>query len=124
MGEKPPEDKYKESQRRNDIGFELVEQDKADPERGPIVWQVRAILEKARADYQGNIGFFNDLESFRESFNDHFTVAGARRYRLYHLMSGSLPRGSADLFDAEGELSIAEKIKSLAEKHDIRVEEV
>ncbi|MCX6788150.1 MAG: hypothetical protein NT108_03250 [Candidatus Kaiserbacteria bacterium] len=124
MSEKLPENEHEKFQKSVEVGFELQRQDAEDSERGPIVRRMRAIVEKARENYEDNVGFLNDLASFRESWNDHFTVAGARRYRLYHLMTGSSPLGSAIFFDAEGEWSIAKKVQELAEKHTIRTEEV
>lgn len=103
-------------------GLELQRQDKEDPKRGPIVRQVRAVHEEAYRHYEKKGTIFDDFDSFEKSFAGHFGQKEAWRYRLYHLITGSTPPGTADLFDAEGEWSIAAKMRELAEKYHVDIE--
>lgn len=101
--------------RESAAGFKLVEEDKADPERGPIVRLAKAV-GKAAARF--GTPLYEELNTFCIAFAQHFEK-DARRYRLYHVIIGSGPRGTADLFDAEGEWSIAAKMRELAQKYNI-----
>ncbi len=109
-----------EIRRQNKAGLELRKLDDEDPERGSIVQQVRAI-ERALWKYSGNENSipYSEFEAFKRSFLEHFGKTEARRYRLFHVILGSTPPGNADLFDAEGEWSIAEAMQNLTEKYHI-----
>lgn len=98
--------------------MELVRQDEADPMRGPVRRRVQAVYEAAyRAGNESP--FFREFQEFQFAFRDHFGQEEALRYRLFHLIIGSGPMGSADLFDAEGEWSIAAKTEELAQKYGV-----
>ena len=124
MSEGLPEKKYEELERQTNLGLELQRQDAEDPERGPIVRQVRAVFAAAYKSYKDKNSPYKDLSLFQNSFVDHFGAAEAHRYRLYHLIIGSTPPGNTDLFDAEGEWSIAEAMQKLAEKYHLESENV
>ena len=98
-----------------DAGFELQRQDREDPERGPVVRQVRALLRAALASK----ALRAEIEMFYTDFIGHFGDTEARKHRLLHLLIGSSPLGTANIFDAEGEWSIAAKTRSLARDYDI-----
>lgn len=102
-----------------ELGFELQKQDNEDPERGPIVRQVRALVSAAYRNHRDENSPYNELSSFQRSFAEHFGRTEAQRYRLYHVIIGSTPPGNADLFDAEGEWSIAQVMQGLAEKYRV-----
>ena len=119
MSEGLPEKKYEEFQRQMNAGFELQRQDNDDSKRGPIVRQVRALVRAAYKNHTDENSPYNELSSFQSAFAEHFGKTEAQRYRLYHVIIGSTPPGNADLFDAEGEWSIAEAMQNLAEKYRI-----
>ncbi len=133
MSEQPPinEEKPTESEEekirrerelereQNDAGFKLVEKDKADPERGPIVRLVRAVYKAAYKDLLTHGPLFGEFDLFRKSFVEHFGLTEATRHRLYHIIIGSGPLEKSDLFDAEGEWSVAENMRKLALKYHI-----
>lgn len=123
MSEKSPEDKYAEFNRQMNAGLELQKQDDEDAERGPIVRQVRAVVTEAYKNHRDENSAYDELRSFQDSFAEHFGRIEAQRYRLYHVIIGSTPSGSADLFDAEGEWSIVSEMRKLAEKYNIPLEE-
>ena len=119
MSEKlPAEEKLpdeNELRKLMDDGIELKRQDEADPVRGPIVLLARRVFREAVLG--GNKKFVEEFETFRNSFSNQFAnPEEARRYRLYHYLIGSTPPGTADLFDSEGEGSLAEGVRKLAEK--------
>ena len=125
--ESEKEKSRREERERNDAGFKLVEEDNADPDRGPIARLVRGVFKAAVADYIKNENrspFFDDFEAFRQSFLKHFTVTEAQRYRLYHIIIGSSPNEKANFFDVEGEWSVAEAMRKLAKKYNIDIEKV
>ncbi len=107
-----------EVRRNRDAGLELQRKDNEDPERGPIVQQVRAVMSAANKNYSEN-PLYNELLSFQKSFLEHFGKSEAQSYRLFHASLGSTPPGNADLFDAEGEWSIAQAMQNLAEKYRV-----
>jgi len=115
--------KYEEFQRQMNAGFELQKQDSEDPERGPIVRQVRALVSAAYKNYKDSNSPYSELSSFQNAFVEHFGRAEAQRYRLYHVIIGSTPPGNADLFDAEGDWSIAGAMQNLVEKYHIGIAE-
>jgi len=113
---------------QNDASFKLIEEDKADPERGPVVRLVHAVFRAAVDDYidksknsTDKSPLFDDFELFKKSFIEHFknTDTEAKRYRLYHIIIGSSSPWNTDLFDAEGKWSIATKMRELATKYHI-----
>ena len=140
MTEEPPRntenpvESEKEKLRReerewNNAGFKLVEEDKADPERGPIVRLVRAVYRAAYKDLLTHGPLFKDFDLFRQSFIKHFDTTEAQRYRLYHIIIGSGPAPDTDFDfvdppDAKEKWSIAENMKKLAEKYHIDTEAV
>lgn len=132
QAESGKEKSLREFQERKDTGSKLVEGDKTDPERGPIVRLVRKTSLAAGKDYAEKISknpsersqFFDDFQAFVQSFLGHFGPTEARRYRLYHIIIGSSPLGDANLFDAEGEWSVATKMSELAKKYNIDIEKV
>ena len=124
MSEGLPEDKYKEFNQLMEGGFELQKQDSEDPERGPVVREMHAIVEAIYKNHRDNIPPYEDLSSFQHAFLEHFGRAEAQRYRLYHLIIGSSPPGDSDLFDADGEWSIAEAMRKLVEKYHISTEKI
>lgn len=118
------EDIFKRTRQLNAAGFKLMEEDKADLERGPIVRLVHAVFHAAYEKYGDKDSPFGDLSLFQKSFVTHFGDTEALQYRLYHLIIGSSPPGNTNLFDAEGEWSIAEKMRELAKKYHIDIEKV
>lgn len=125
MSEKPPgEDKLEIYRKKFAAGFELQKKELEDPERGPTVRQVRAVLSAANKNYNEDGSFYNELSTFQASFIEHFSRTEAKRYRLFHYLIGSTPPIEADLFDGEGEWSIAGKTHDLAEKYHIHIEKV
>lgn len=121
MSEGLPEKKYEEFERQMNAGFELQKQDSEDPERGPIVRQTRALVSAAYKNYGNEKStLYPELNAFQKSFAEHFGRAEAQRYRLYHVIIGSTPSGNSDLFDAEGEWSIAAAMQKLAENYDVK----
>lgn len=120
MNEGLSKNQYEEFQRQMNAGFELQKQDNEDPERGPVVRQVRAVRDAAYKNYRDEKStLYPELSAFQKSFAEHFGKPEAQRYRLYHIIIGSTPSGNSDLFDAEGEWSIAAAMQKLAEKHHI-----
>ncbi|MDE1919777.1 MAG: hypothetical protein KGH56_03780 [Patescibacteria group bacterium] len=119
MSEKPPEKEgaYEMARRLNDAGFELQRQDNEDPVRGSIVRHARAVMHAAYTNHEDPL--FEDLSLFQRKFIEHFGSKEAGRYRLFHYIIGSSPSGEHDLFDAEGEWSIAGAMRKLAEKYHI-----
>lgn len=102
-------------------GRELVRQDGEDPERGPLVRLVCSVMKAARY----GTPLYKEIETFYTAFSSHFkNEKEAKRYRLYHIVIGSTPSGMADLFDTEGEWSIAAKMRELAEKYHIGISQV
>lgn len=114
-GESPGEDRDKEFRaefaRKSAAGFKLVEEDKADAERGPIMRLVATVYRAAKY----GTPLYKELDAFRIALAQHLGE-DLRRYRLYHAITGSGPRGTSDLFDVEGEWSIATKMRELAAK--------
>ena len=119
MSEGLPENKYEEFQQEMNAGLELQKKDLEDSERGPIVRRVRALILAAYEGHKDSNSPYQELSSFQHAFIEHFGRIEAQRYRLYHVMISSTPPGNADLFDAEGEWSIAEAMRNLAEKYHI-----
>ncbi len=120
MSEGLQKNQYEELQRQMNAGFELQKQDNEDPERGPIVQQVRAVQNAAYKNFGNEEStLYPEFQEFQKSFGEHFGRAEAQRYRLYHVIISSTPPGNADLFDAKGEWSIAAAMQKLAEKHHI-----
>ena len=120
MSEGLSKNQYEELQRQMNAGFELQKQDNEDPERGPIVQQVRAVQNAAYKNFGNEKStLYPEFKAFQDSFLEHFGSNEARRYRLYHVIIGSTPSGNEDLFDAEGEWSIAEAMQRLAKEHHI-----
>lgn len=95
------EEQFKQySQERNTLE-EVLGRDEKDPERGPVIRMVRSVAGASGDCHE-------EVVSFHKKFTAHFgDVSG--RYRLLHIMDGSTPLIGSDLFDAEGEWSIAEK---------------
>lgn len=119
MSEGPPENRYEKFQQEMNAGFELQKQDNEDPEHGPVVRQVRALVSAAYKNHRDINSPYSELSSFQSAFAEHFGRTEAQRYRLYHVIIGSTPPGNADLFDAEGEWSIAQAMQGLAEKYRV-----
>ena len=119
MSEKPSEreDVYERARRLNDAGFELQKQDNEDFERGPIVRHAHAVMHTAYKNRGSPL--FKDFNFFQKNFIEHFGSKEANRYRLFHYIIGSSPSGENDLFDAEGEWSVAAAMRKLAEKYHI-----
>lgn len=117
------ESRLKEFREQMAAGQELQRQDKEDPVRGPIVRSVRQfVLEASKRSMEENSPY-TELASFRNAFMEHFGNDTARRYRLFHVIIGSTPPATSDLFDAEGEWSIATKMDELAQKYQISEED-
>lgn len=109
----------REYQEQKAAGEELLKQDAEDPERGPIGQAVRFAVIEAGKRTVGKDSPYEGLVAFRAAFVKHFGNQGARRYRLFHVLIGSTPPPTSDLFDAEGEWSIAEAMQHLVEKYRI-----
>lgn len=107
----------REYQEQMVAGQELQRQDREDPERGPIVRAVRVATIEASKRVAEKDSPYNELEVFRNAFMEHFGSQEARRYRLFHIIIGSTPPSTSDLFDADGEWSIATKMQELSEKY-------
>lgn len=107
-----------EFQRSKEAGLELQRKDNEDPERGPIVQQVRAVMSAASKNHSEN-PLYNEVSLFQKSFLKHFGETEARRYHLLHASLGSTSPGNADLFDAEGEWSIGAAMQKLAETYGV-----
>ena len=93
-------------------GFELQRQDESDPVRGPIVRLSRKVFNEAMLGKKQ--GLLGEFETFRDSLSPE-----ARKYRLYHYIVGGSPGGNVNLFDMEGEHSIAREMGRLAQKYHI-----
>lgn len=119
MSEGPPENIYEKFQQEMNAGLELQKKDTEDPDRGPIVRRVRALILAAYKNHKDSDSPYHELSSFQHAFIEHFGRNEAQRYRLYHVIIGSTPPGNADLFDAEGEWSIADAMQNLAEKYRV-----
>lgn len=120
MSEGLSKNQYEELQRQMNAGFELQKQDHEDPERGPIVQQVRAVQNAAYKNFGNEKStLYPEFKAFQDSFLEHFGSNEARRYRLYHVIISSTPSGNTDLFDAEGEWSIGAAMQKLAETYGV-----
>ena len=133
MSEEPPkneakpiesEDLFARIRQASEAGSKLEEADRADRERGPVVQLVRVVYRAAYKNSLTKGPLFNEFHLFQKSFIEHFGGTEAQRYRLYHIIVGSGPFGDANLFDAEGEWSIATKMRELAKKYNIDIEKV
>lgn len=90
---------------------EVLGRDEKDSERGPIIRMVRSVAAAPGDCHE-------EVVSFHKNFTTHFGDASGR-YRLVHIMKGSTPPIGSDLFDAEGEWSIAAKLQQLSEKYRV-----
>lgn len=116
MSEGPPQSGSEEDPDLDlKAGFKLQEQDRNDPERGPLVQEARAVMREV---YK-NPALYEEYMDFCDAFKAHFSSEEAQKYRLYHAFIGSTPPGTADRFDAEGAWSIAGKIREFTEKYHI-----
>lgn len=97
--------------------------DERDPIHGPAIARIHEILETGVVGPDAD-AFIDDLAAFQQEFLKHFGDHEARRYRLFHTIIGSTPPRSADLFDAEGEWSVARRMAELARQHGINPEQV
>jgi len=111
------ERQLREYQEQMAVGQELQRQDREDPVRGPIVRMVRMVVLEASKTVMEKDSAYAELSAFWNAFLEHFGSDEARRYRLFHIIIGSTPPSTADLFDAEGEWSIALKMQEFTEKY-------
>ncbi|MDO8741954.1 MAG: hypothetical protein Q7J45_00245 [bacterium] len=110
---------FREYQEQKAAGEELLRQDAEDSERGPIGQAVRFAVIEAGKRNVGKDSPYEGLVAFRAAFMEHFGNQGARRYRLFHVLVGSTPPPTSDLFDAEGEWSIAKAMQNLVQKYSL-----
>jgi hypothetical protein len=117
MSEEMPGNKSREVQEPVDDYFDWLGQDKEDPERGPVVRMTEAVFRSAVQKLGTPL-----MEEFL-ALQHSFPRDAYYQYRLYHYLIGSTPPRDIVLFDAEGDASVAEKVRALAEKYhiDLRV---
>lgn len=126
MSEKRPEDESKERESRDRESYEtgqmLLKEDEVHPVRGVALRLTRKVVSAAYTQLDGPL--YKDLQTVQDAFINQFeNRKDAYRYRLYHVLIGGSPPGSADLFDGEteGQISIEEGLRRLAEKHHIDI---
>jgi len=123
--ERSPEEEEAESQRLSDFGFNLVKQDEDHLEHGPITREMRAIR---MALWRAGGESIEDLIALKAAYIERFGSVEAERHRLYHAAFGGSPLGTANAFDIEGEekeeWSFVRKMRELAKKYNINIEEV
>lgn len=98
---------------------ELIRQDNVGPDRGPTTRFVRMVMSKINKMGVEKDSPYEELQSFRNAFMEHFGENDARRYRLFHVITSSTPPATSDLYDAEDEWSIVAKFQKLSEKYGI-----
>lgn len=108
--------------------MKVWKEDMADPVRGPIVKMVREV-NHAAAERDFNDPLFLEWGELQQSFPRQFGDSTwtpqmrsdeAKRYRLYHFAIGSTPEG--DLFDTEGDNSLANGFRKIAERYGIQTD--
>lgn len=100
----------------------LLKEDEVHPVRGVALRLTRKVVSAAYTQLDGPL--YKDLQTVQDAFINQFeNRKDAYRYRLYHVLIGGSPPGSADLFDGEteGQISIEEGLRRLAEKHHIDI---
>lgn len=120
MNEKIPSREYDPEKMKASIdeGLRRVEEDKADPVRGPVMRMAHIVHEAAVRKFGQSL--WNDFQIVQSSFPRQFTNPEERkRYRLYHYIIGGTPDDTVDLFDTEGPASIEAGLRALAEKYHI-----
>ena len=113
----PVDPELAEIRRQHAAGVELTRADLADPVRGSVWNKVQAI-RTALAE-EGNATAQDEITDIGKAFAEHFGEATAKKYRLYHAISGSSPYEGVDLFDAEGEWSIETAMNVIAQKYKV-----
>jgi len=97
------------------------ERDMANPERGRTIKMVKAVVHEAASKNDFDDPLYVDFYALQQSFRGQFaTTDEALRYRLYHVAIGSSPEG--DLFDTEGENSLENGFRKLAETYNIKID--
>ena len=117
-----------------EAGLAFQRQDETDPVRGRVMKLQRSVAAAATDSFARSIDnpsegalyeeYLALQHSYPEQFGDSTWTSeqcrvAAKRHRLYNYFIGSSPSDKTDLFDGEGEQSLAKKLRELAQKYNI-----